>query len=248
MFGDADVFSLSGDELRKWETMAKAMVRCAPDRWQIKNMEEAEMEFCQNVWREPHEIFLAGKVDGLSKKDNGKLYVRDYKTKGSLDLVSNSEKLRRDLQGNIYTLALSQLLGIPVVGFEFMVLKRSLLKQRKASKETLSAYLKRIVKDYEKHPEKHYGEMRIEVSKNDLDEFAMNLHEIIHLIVERLGGGERVWHMNHTQCSGFGVCQYLDICNGARVDESRFDVMGPDHHPELNLNKGEKNAIGKNKE
>lgn len=238
-FQDAgDIYSLSPEWLSKQEATATSMVRNAPEKWNIRNMELAEEEF--NI---PYDDYfnLVGKIDGIARREDGTIWVRDYKTKGSFDNAFINDLLQRNVQGNIYCYA-ARKLGKEVQGFEVLMIRRPTIRQKK--KEVLSRYIERIVSDYLSRTDFYYAESRC-VIPNPNEMFQRNLG--ITMFRLRQCYDKNLWEENETSCHQFGsCCMYLPLCSRHVGAEDAFDMLGEDHHPELSNMKGEKdNGIGK---
>ena len=170
---------------------------------------------------------LRGKVDGEYKR-GGINYLFDYKTKGSLDRVTDQELLKRNFQATFYLNVLNRLCGAEYDALEFIFIRRPSIRQKQ--KEGSDAYARRVVKDYKERPEFYY---RKAVAHRDTSSNGWMINLMQH--IEHLAHCYEYsfWPMRETSCGMYGRCPYLPICNQVDGWEDLFDMKGPDHHPEL---------------
>jgi len=181
---------------------------------------------------------LAGKWDG-DYKDAGRSVLFDYKTKGRLPKLDHG-LLKRDLQGQLYFHVARQL-GMDVEGFEQILVKRSELRQGK--KESWPAYLQRIRMDYvdPKRVDDNYARHAV-LYDPDGEEFWANLRMVTDNVQRCMGTKRWPQHTINCKTRWHKHCVYLPVCNKELGWEELYDVMGPDHHPELSYGREYENG------
>lgn len=188
------------------------------------NPTSAEMKF--EVEFEGH--LLGGKVDGI-RTGGGRAMIFDYKTKGSLDGVDDHALLSRDFQASFYFYGLG-LLCKRFEGVEFIYVRRPSLRQRR--KERFTTFCERIYKDYldENRRDFYYGRAFTFRDPDDKT-WLENLKNVLKNI--QIFDNFDIWPMHETACRLYRRCQYLPICNNEEGWQEKYDVLGPDAHPEL---------------
>jgi RecB family exonuclease len=219
------------------ETMVLGMVENTP--WDVRALEFSEEKFDIGLERIPlaldpeieNTYRLAGKVDGLGKNRDGRLVIRDYKTKGDIARTAQPHIMDRDLQASLYFYVYHHAKGRrDLEGVEFCLVRRPSIQRRQ--KETRVAFLQRVREDYLKRPEFYYADNVTYRDPND-SSFFVSLSHIVRQIHQNTCTNR--WYENYTQCKGFGGggCYYLPYCTKEAGWQDNFVDLGPDRHPEL---------------
>lgn len=220
---DFDVYKLIAQE-----AVIVGMIEGYP--YDVRDVEGAEIEFKARY----KEFLLRGKVDGHYKR-GGINYLFDYKTKGSLDRVTDQELLKRNFQASFYLNVINHLCDRDEYdALEFIFIRRPSIRQKQ--KEGSDAYARRVVKDYKERPDFYY---RKAVAHRDTEDGTWMRSFIQHIDCltqcYEMRGSDNIerWPMRETSCGMYGRCPYLMICNKTDGWEDWYDMKGPDHHPEL---------------
>lgn len=172
--------------------------------------------------------FVRGKRDGdfRAGKTAPRLFLFETKTKSRLDEDNLMDWLPLDLQTNLYFWAMKQDYGETPAGVKYNVLRKPGLRQ--GVSETFDAFLKRIVKDVAKEPEKYFHRYDVAVLAEEIGAWEIGFAEVMRdieawwngialtfkvptsLPVVAPSGGH---YMNPTACIGkYGACEFLKLC------------------------------------
>lgn len=198
-------------------------------------------------------ILLAGKVDGLARYEDGRLFMVEHKT-SSEDVESTGsdywQRLALDSQIDTYQHVLEKEFG-ETVSILYDVLKKigtapkmkkaatkrkaetaeEFAERKAALRETLAEFGSRILGDMEKAGEKWF--VRREITRLD-DQRAEHIVERDHTLAAMFAPGRKVYPRNDGACMArFGTCPFLGVCAGtATLDDPKFARL-KDIHPEL---------------
>ena len=150
---------------------------------------------------------LAGKVDGLLKDDNGKYWLVEYKTAGSVDR-NYIDKLMLDGQLTTYIYGLQRQENIKISGVIYRILRKPSIRQTK--KETINQYIDRLIQDYKDRPEFYFYSEALYRSQEDLGEFEHELWDITQDLLKCRR--DNLWYKNTGRCGDWGQCSYIPLC------------------------------------
>jgi hypothetical protein len=200
---------------------------------------------------------LAGKVDGIVKKD-GLYYLLEHKTTSAID-GAYIEKLWTDFQITIYAGYLEQTMGITISGIIYNILAKAKLRQSrgeteaefeerragliaksKTGKSSAKRKLPETDEEFRTRLEEKYAvpamfhrEMLF-LSRDRFRELQAELWELSKSLLDARRRG--VWYRNTSQCFNCGrPCAYWPICSSGGnplVIENNYVVQAP--HEELN--------------
>lgn len=97
---------------------------------------------------------LRGKIDGIFRRPDGKLWIFETKTKGQISPEDIGRALKFDFQSLFYVTAVEIMMGEPVVGVKYNVLRRSQL--RRGANEPASDFYRRIEADIKARPDFYF--------------------------------------------------------------------------------------------
>lgn len=177
--------------------------------------------------RNPH-FQLAGKMDGLCTKD-GETWLLEYKTASMVD-ARYLNRLRLDGQITLYMYAAQRLLGHPVAGVIYRIIRKPSIKQR--SNEAFSQYCRRLEDDYRARPEFYFTEQLLYRSQDDLQLFEQELWGLTRRMLWEKKNG--ICQRNTSRCTDYGNCEYMPIC----LQETGWQGMYEQKAPNEELNGG----------
>ncbi len=174
-------------------------------------------------------FYLAGKIDEITKDNDGNWGLNEYKTSAqglSRDLI---EKLPVDSQLSLYFDAAEQLLDISIDIVRYRLARKPSIRQRQT--ETVGEYGARLLNDYQNRPEFYFHELIVPRSRDDILRSRKNLWAIGKLF--HFCQSNDIWPMNTGACSHWGrTCAYLPLCTEEEGAEYLFTVTGS-RTPEL---------------
>jgi len=153
------------------------------------------------------DIWFVGRVDGLVRDDEGRLWVRELKTT-SMSFQQFERRSKTATQGTAYVWAMRKL-GHPVVGMMYDFIKKPLL--RKGVRDDVDTFGARIMDDYKKRPEFYF---KRHFSYRNEEELALFEEDLLKTALEiRDRAKNNNWCRNQDQCWNFNSeCPYLKIC------------------------------------
>ncbi|MGE5623813.1 MAG: PD-(D/E)XK nuclease family protein [Methanocella sp.] len=164
---------------------------------------------------------LAGKADGIAKQHGG-YWLVEYKTAGQID-KDYVDKLSLDSQITTYSYALSRVLGAPIVGTIYRVMRKPSI--RRTAKETARQFQDRLIRDYQERPEFYFHEFTLYRDQEDLEIYEHELWQLTQDILQcRLTGR---WYKNTSRCADWGKCAYMPLCLGHEC-EGLYVSQDPD--------------------
>jgi hypothetical protein len=219
-------------EAGKWDSVAeqdfeliKAQLTAvipAYVKYYEKKDAKRKLKEIEGKFRVPFEgTYLNGYFD-LVYEEKGGLWPSDTKNVGDIREEELGEVLLRDLQINIYLLALSILTGKLPAGFIYNMIRRPGLKLGKS--ETIQAYVKRIREHIsEKGEEYYFQRYRVHVVKEELEQFKAwlkaKLPEYFAWCDASMPG-----ELYGQPCRGrYGLCVYVPLCYND--DYSRYEKI-----------------------
>lgn len=170
-------------------------------------------------------FILAGKVDGLAKRNTG-IYLVEYKTASVIDR-QYVERLALDSQVTLYIYALQRLMDRRIDGVIYRVLRKPSIRQRQ--NESITQFQDRLVEDYLKRPEWYFYEELLFRSQEDIQEFEKELWQVAQDLKDTMNSGR--WYRNTSRCSDYGLCTYSHLCLNEPGSEALYEYREP--HEEL---------------
>lgn len=173
-----------------------------------------------------HEVHLTGKICPASKEDDFQLYadalretdkgyyLREYKT-ASIVNDTYIKKLQFNDQITRYCLVCNKILDKPILGIEYFIMKKPLIRQKKD--ESLQQFRDRLV---EKCMEDESLQM-ISLTRTD-EQLKQEESDLIYDIslIEKTD----TFTKNLSSCECFGrACEYIDLCAGVPDAELLFN-------------------------
>ena len=176
---------------------------------------------------------LAGKVDGICTKD-GETWLVEYKTASTIT-KQYVDRLCLDGQVTTYMHAMQKVLGRPIAGVIYRVIRKPSIKR--GQKETAEQYCSRLEEDYQNRPEFYYVEQLLYSNPDDIKAFEQELWDI----TQRMLWDRKHMHCLHNtaRCTDYGCCDYMPIC---RHDQWQPMYEYREPHQEL-TNGGKTNAV-----
>lgn len=197
---------------------------------------------------------LAGKIDAVAvNKDSGTVTIIEHKTTGS-DIAPGSDYWKRlpiDGQVSGYYVG-AQSIGYAAEDCVYDVIRKPTIKPLKATPvenrkykkdgslyatcrefdETPEEWGRRLRADIAERPDYYFQRESVARPENDLAEYL----EDVWMVGKQIMDSERLnrWPRNPCSCSGFGNCDYFDVCAGFdSLDSVRFEKVD-DVNAELN--------------
>lgn len=263
-YPDRDVYSDEGEEQRADWHLAHAMMEGYALHYPGEDFEVVALEkgfqgplINPATGAESRSFILAGKVDGIVKKD-GLYYLLEHKTASGID-GAYLERLWTDFQITLYAGYLEQTMGIKITGIIYNILTKAKLRQSRgetedefearraeliAKSKTGKSSAKRKMpesnEDFrsrlaEKYalPSMFHREMLF-LSHDRFQELQAELWELSKALLD--ARRRNIWYRNTSQCFNWGrPCAYWPICSSGGnplVIENNYEVLAP--HEELN--------------
>ena len=163
---------------------------------------------------------LRGKIDGGYSDVLKRRWMLENKTKGVWNEGNLSKIIERDLQVNVYDLALSELDGVKYEGVLYNIIRRPQLRRKKD--EDMKAFISRVKEDVETRPEWYFSRLEVTISEDQRAAFRVQLSRIVDRI--------KKWYAlakdnagldieNTSQCQQvYGACQFLNLCSSVLTD------------------------------
>lgn len=172
---------------------------------------------------------LRGKIDGIFRRPDGKLWIFETKTKGQISPEDIGRALKFDFQSLFYVTAVEIMLGEPVVGVKYNVLRRTQLRRR--ANEPSSDFYRRVADDIKERPDFYYYRTEAVFTQERKDYFKEELDRTLREFKAWLKG-ELGTYRNETNCTmRKWNCDFLSACasysmagyNDGRVMFSELD-------------------------
>lgn len=120
-------------------------------------------------------IRLRGKIDGVYRdlNDGNRLWIFETKTKSDIDQEGIHRTLRQDLQTMLYANAVEAMLGEPVAGVLYNVIRRPAIRPRKGSgknpiQESLRDFSTRCHEDVLSRPDFYFHRWTVQFEEGDV--------------------------------------------------------------------------------
>jgi hypothetical protein len=210
-------------------TQATAVLRVYFRHWEKRHgrmqWEKTEEEFAVDFAG----VKLRGKLDGVllypgKGKRKPTRWLFETKTRG-MNFDGNLEMmLHRDLQANLYLLAL-RLLGKEPYGVLYNEIRRPQLKLlqgrgKNPVPETIEQYEARVEADAAGDTTKYFRRLEVAVPRQDLDAFATELTQMLVEFTAWWKAGMPGWKYGMPCMGKYGACPYLRACH-----EDDFDGL-----------------------
>jgi hypothetical protein len=138
-------------------------------------------------------VRLRGKLDSADRIKKDGIYLQENKTKGRIDEQRLQRNLTFDLQTMMYSIALETLLGKPVKGVRYNVIRRPLsggagsIRRKKARgstpEESEEDYYNRLKEIIEESPETFFFRWKVIFNSTDVSRFK---NEFFHPVLENV--------------------------------------------------------------
>lgn len=157
---------------------------------------------------------LIGKRDGLFRSNKRRLLF-EHKTKSTIFEATIIQMLEFDFQNLYYIISNELDTGSPVDGVLYNVIRKP---QSKVGKnETLKDFAKRLGEVIDKDPEHYFKRYEVEYTKEQKEEFQVELFEKLTRI-KQLITGERKPLKNEGFCFAGYPCDFLKACSQGHMD------------------------------
>lgn len=203
----------STEDLELHSELAKVMLPIYFEKWEEDfDADWIDLEgvysWTYNKLQKPVTIRL--KIDGIKRsKVNGKLRIKDTKTKGQIVEDEIALKLPIDLQLMTYLLSWWKITGELPGGVEYDIIRRP--QERRKAGENVYEYCLRVQANMAADPSHYLIRMQAQILKSDLEEFENRFDNYMQQL-ERWYLGE-YHYLNPTACTGRGYkCPFLRIC------------------------------------
>jgi len=113
-------------------------------------------------------LTLRGRIDGVFRKEDGNIWIRENKTKGQINEVG-MHALHWDLQSMLYAHVTEVLTGEKVAGIEYNVIRRPQLRQKKG--ESVADFVVRIETDIAERPAHYFMRWDVALVEEDMTRF-----------------------------------------------------------------------------
>jgi len=140
---------------------------------------------------------LRGKIDAILKDSDGHYWIMETKTKSRMghDYINT---LSFDFQALFYSLAVEDLIGSPVKGVIFNLIRRPSSKNYQ--------------EDLINRPDHYFQRIKVQFPKGAVEKFKKELHIKIKEFTQWAYDPKNLTWKNEYACTGKWTCQYLDIC------------------------------------
>ena len=150
---------------------------------------------------------MAGKIDGLCKDDNGEMWLVEHKTASDI-APGFIGKLSLDFQVHVYANYAKELLGEPVAGVVYDVVKKCKLLGKK--NETPEEFYTRVMEWYQANAESAFYRERLRLQDRDIEaQLWMYYQEILWR------SNNDYWPRNSSTCMNFygRRCPFFSYCD-----------------------------------
>lgn len=157
---------------------------------------------------------VRGKMDGVFRDSSDGLWLFETKTKGQFSESYLGQMIERDLQVNLYMLALLLKYGEEPKGVLYNIIRRPALRQGKA--ENVEEFAERCIADVRKDPSKYFVRMEVRVPEKVKYSFRQRLLEVeLPQFVKWLEQDpDHDIEATHNCVGPCGPCKYLGYCSG----------------------------------
>lgn len=171
---------------------------------------EPTFDILWNGWR------LRGKCDGVFRlgRGKGKLWLLETKTASQLNPENLALKLSFDFQNLFYVTAMSQLLGEPIVGVLYNVIKKPTLRLAQKDGGDWSNYIERVREDVQEDPNKYFARFEAPYPQEVREEFEEELLNKLELFHDWCVHPEdQPTYRNESACTARWNCEFLRGCS-----------------------------------
>ncbi len=180
-----------------------------PEDFTQKRWEGVESEFA-NDW---NGFLLRGKMDGIYQVKKS-YWLLETKTKSRIEEGTLSDALAFDFQNLFYLLNAEIMLGKPIKGVLYNIVRRPSLRQKQL--ETMGEFCARIKQDVLDKPEHYFKRFEIVYDKDTRKQFAQELKWKLRDF-KAWSRGEIPTYKNETACTAKWTCRYLSACASGRM-------------------------------
>lgn len=171
--GVASLTAVDRENMEMCMGMAEALVPQYFDEWaeiyfgeSAFKIIELEKEFALELFFNGS-VTYRGKIDGVLTDSNGDYWLLEHKTKGSWDEESLISIIPRELQVNLYALAVEQIYGKMPKGVIYNVSRRPALRYSK-TKETYTQFFRRVAEDIADRRDFYFKKYVITLTEEDI--------------------------------------------------------------------------------
>lgn len=151
---------------------------------------------------------LNGKQDGVFSRD-GKKWLFETKTKGNILDDTLIDRLKYDLQVNMYILCEYLMTGKRPVGVLYNLIKRPMLRMK--SGENPFTFAARCEADIKAMPETYFKRYHVYILKDEFEVWQRSFESQLEMIWDWWEG--KYQFKNSGACSGaWGPCKFIPIC------------------------------------
>lgn len=196
--------------VEKWFNVCKVLFPIYLDHWKDHPREKSLKHFTQEeVFAERIElpngnsVLFRGKFDGgveTKKKKGKKRYLKEHKSKGSIDIERIDRQLYFDLQTMSYIICFEQKHGVRLNGVEYDVVRRPLsggkgnIRKKKGSAnvaaETWDEYYERLGGVLEENADSFFFRWTVDINRSDITKFKQ---EFFYPVLANLVDDYRWW-------------------------------------------------------
>jgi hypothetical protein len=162
---------------------------------------------CYWIDKQGTPIRVRGKFDGVVRI-NGKLWLFETKTKSRIEDKAIFDKLRYDLQVNLYLWAIRKKYGEYPVGVIYNLVRRPQLKRGKSS---IKDFCDRVAEDINTRSDFYFLRYNAVISPREQDLWSQEMDDMIQRVVDWFEGRFH-WRESNACMSPF-PCQYLPVCS-----------------------------------
>ena len=174
-------------------------------------------------------VLLRGKFDGTFRDAQGRLWLFETKTKATWNDDNLALSIERDLQVQMYLMAMEHVYGEKPVGVMYNLIRRPQLRQKKT--ETLPVFLQRITEDLIERPTFYFNRLRVTIDDAEREKFKERLkHELSAVKHWTMMPMERDAQNTHECVGVYGACPFLNHCSGGGYEGLHCKKS---HHSEL---------------
>ena len=158
---------------------------------------------------------LRGRIDGVYEL-GGKLWILETKTTSKIEEAALKLYLNFDFQSLFYVTALQEMLGRPIAGVLYNLIRKPQIKQGKLSKK---AYWDRVETDTETRPDFYYKRFETRFTRARIKAFQEELHMKLDLFANWIAAGDgRLMFKNEMACRAKWNCRYLQACGDGNMN------------------------------
>lgn len=190
-----------------------------------------EVEFSMPMARS-RTFYLAGKIDGLGRLEDGRLCLVEHKTTSSSVDPASDYWLRLRADGQILSyVAAARALGWDIATVLYDVVRKPAIRQRQ--NETAEQFGDRLAQDALDRPDFYYARREVPVLDQDLEEFEAMRLSVSRMILDRRRDALRfgtdsahcAWprHVNSILCPS---CEYVGFCLANAIPDLSYPPAG----------------------